>query len=440
MPRRQSGEHIASARCTSYRPPPPPIKAADRQASFFMSIPAVMRTMVLGVLASGAGLLASLYIVWIFGTAEFAVYTISLAKLSIILLGLELVPSQFSIFKMQHDPEFAKSISVFYFAFAILASALTAIAIGRGLIVSNSWLIVVYAFVAVTQRYIEIKTQSSGMVPAFGRMPAISNVMRMTLLMILGLTVAPRHPADAIWGSLCIGSAAGQLFILRNFPEVQASLLAKGPFSSASHLFAVRSEYYPYIINSVLKRAKDTFIPLVVDAAVPNRSVAGQVLVFFRASDAVCTQLRVLEMFLVNKNLRQSLKKSSRELFFLLSTIGLVATFALSLLFQYREGIDAKSLLYSFMIGTVSFPYVLEIIWRNEAYAAFAPKRVTVSLLAFLIGVAVPVGTAALFARVATPVLIFGVLAGQSMSAGAYYIWRRRQPLGAPTTRKIGLR
>jgi hypothetical protein len=405
-----------------------------------MSIPAVMRTMTLGVFASGAGLLASLYIVWVFGTADFAVYTISLAKLSIILLGLEVVPSQFSIFKMQHDPEFAKSISVFYFNFAILASALTAMAVVFGLIVSNSWLIVVYAFVAVTQRYVEIKTQSSGIVPAFGRMPAISNFTRVILLMILGLTIARRQSADAIWGSLCIGSAAGQLFILRNFPEVQLSLLAKSPFSSASHLFAVRSEYYPYIINSVLKRAKDTFIPLVVDAAVPNRSVAGQVLVFFRASDAVCTQLRVLEMFLVNTNLRETLRKSSRELFLLLSIIGLVATFALSLLFQYRQGIDARSVLYSFMIGTVSFPYVLEIIWRNEAYAAFAPRRVTVSLLAFLIGVAVPVGTAVVVGRVTTPVLIIGVLAGQSMSAGAYYIWRRRQPLGVPATRKTGLR
>jgi hypothetical protein len=405
-----------------------------------MSIPVVMRTMTLGVFTSGAGLLASLYIVWVFGTANFALYTISLAKLSIILLGLEIVPSQFSIFRMQHDSEFAKSITVFYLNFAVLASLLTMGAIGAGAIVSNSWLIVPYAFVAVTQRYVEIKTQSSGIVRAFGWMPAISNFIRLVFLLTLGLTVDRRLPADAIWGSLCIGSVAGQMFILRNFPQIQECRLVKGAFSSVSYLFSIRSAYYPYILNSILKRAKDAFIPLVVDATVPNRSLAGEALIFFRASDAVCAQLRVLEMFLVNRSLRERITKVSRELFLLLSIIGFVATLALSLLFQYRHGIGGKSVLYSLMISSVTFPYVLELLWRNEAYAAFAPRRVTVSLLAFLTGLAGLITIAAVFGRVTTPVLILGVLAGQSMSAATYYISRRRWPLERGPTQGTSLR
>ncbi len=289
-----------------------------------MSIPAVMKTMGLGVFASGAGLLASLYIVWIFGTDDFAVFTIANAKLSIVLLGLEFVPTQFSIFKMQHDDDFAQSRPTFYLAFAALASVVAAAVVGAGLIVSSSWLIVPYAFLAVIQRYIEVKTQASGIIPAFGRTATISsNSIYLSRWSFWGFCLPINGPLMQ-FGALCAsGSEAASCTCWRRLPWLQELLIKKGVFGSVSHLYKVRREFYPYIVNSVLKRAKDTFIPLVVDATIPSRRLAGQVLVFFRASDAVCTQLRVLEMFLVNRELREDMKRLSRKLFFLLSSAGL---------------------------------------------------------------------------------------------------------------------
>ena len=222
-----------------------------------MPLRAVTRTMSLGVLSSGFGLLSVLYIVWIFGTAEFAIFTIALAKLSIILLGLEIVPSQYSLFKMQGDPDFSESISSFYLAFGILALAVTAIMVATGIIASNSWLIIPYAFLSVTQLYLEVKIQSSGLVGAFGRMPSISNLARVLALVALSLPLAGQQPADAIWGSLCIGSALGQAYVLLRFPELGHDLIKAGPVDLVRHLVSVRSQYSGYIVNSVLKRVRE---------------------------------------------------------------------------------------------------------------------------------------------------------------------------------------
>ncbi len=96
------------------------------------------------------------------------------------------------------------------------------------------------------------------------------------------------------------------------------------------------------------------------------------------------------------------------------------------------------SVLYAFMMGLVAIPYVLELLWRNEAYAAFAPRRVTASLVAFLLGIAIPVGIASMVGHVTTAVLIIGVLAGQTMSTATYYVWRKRRPLASVRVRELG--
>ena len=377
--------------------------------------------MSLGVLSSGFGLLSVLYIVWVFGTAEFAIFTIALAKLSIILLALEIVPSQYSLFKMQGDADFSKSVSSFYLAFGILASAVTAIMVATGIIASNSWLIVPYAFLSVTQLYLEVKTQSSGVVGAFGRMPAISNLVRVLALVSLG--VAGQQPADAIWGSLCIGSALGQVYVLMRFPELGRDLFKAGPVVSVRGLVSVRSQYSPYIVNSVLKRLRDSFLPLFCDLVIPSKAEIGRLLVYTRAVEAVCGQVRLLETFMVNRAVRENLRHARRRIFWSIGPLGHAAVVVIALVLMYREGVGTADAALAFMAGLFVYPYVLELFWRNDALASFTPRQVTISLLAFLGGMTIPPLVAVALGQVSFPIIIGSYVLGQLLAAATYRLF-----------------
>ena len=385
--------------------------------------------MSLGVLSSGFGLLSVLYIVWIFGTAEFAIFTIALAKLSIILLGLEIVPSQYSLFKMQVDADFSKSMSSFYLAFGILASVVTAIMIATGIIASNSWLIVPYAFLSVTQLYLEVKTQSSGLVGAFGRMPAISNLVRILALVALGLPVAGHQPADVIWGSLCIGSALGQVYVLLRFPELGRDLIKAGPVDSVRRLVSVRSQFSPYIVNSVLKRLRDSFLPLFCDLVSPSKAEIGRLLVYTRAVEAVCGQVRLLETFMVNRAVRENLRHARRRIFWSIGPVGHAAVAVIALVLMYREGVDATDAALAFMAGLFVYPYILELFWRNDALASFTPRQVTISLLAFLGGLTIPPLVAFALGYLSFPIIIGSYVLGQILAAATYRLFPQGRDL-----------
>ena len=383
----------------------------------------VIRMLSLSGLSSIFGLLSALYIVWVFGVAEFAIFTISLAKLSILLLALELVPSQYSIFRMQNDPLYSSAIATFYIGFALLLPIATFACVSNHIIVSQSWVIVPYAGLAVTQRYIELKTQSAGMVWAFGWMPTTSNLARIVMLLILGSPAAGLQPADVIWGSLCISSALGQAYVLWRYPELRQDLITAGPIGAVRRLLSDTRQYFPYIGNSALKRIRDTFVPLFCDLVMPSKAEIGRLLVYMRANEAVASQVRVIEAFMVNRAMRENLRHARRRIFGMIAPAGQAAVAVIALLLMYRETIGTSEVLLALLMGTFIYPYFLELFWRNDALAAFQPRQVTISLLAFLAGMAIPPLAAWAIGAVSIPLMIFSYILGQTLAAATYRLF-----------------
>ena len=89
-----------------------------------MALQKIIRTIPLNLLAAATGIAGTLFISWKFGLEVFAIYTINLAKLSIILLGLEILPSSFSIFRQQSDSAFKIAYPTFYLLFSIISKPL----------------------------------------------------------------------------------------------------------------------------------------------------------------------------------------------------------------------------------------------------------------------------------------------------------------------------
>lgn len=383
----------------------------------------ISRTIGLGVVSSALGLLAVAYIVWFFGTAEFAVFTITMAKLSLVLLGLEVVPGSFSIFRMQEDQHFAQALAQYYLSFAVLASLITTSLAYSGFMSTGSKFVIAYAFLAVMQQYLELKVVASGTVGAFGLINTVSSAVRLLALVIFGSPALGQSSADAIWASLCLGTIAGQLFVLLRFPMLQQDLFRKGPVESARRLIAGRSEFYPYILNSMLKRLRDTFVPLFCDLVMSSKAEIGQLLVYMRALQSVMGQVRTLEAFMINRVVRAQLRRARRRIFWILAPIGHASVVVVALFLIFREGIGVQAVMMALLAGAFTYPYLAELFWRSDALASYRPQQVTISLLAFVAGMTVPPLVALMLGTVSGPLILASYVLGQTLSAVTYRLF-----------------
>lgn len=393
---------------------------------------AMGRSFALNVTAAAAGLGATLFITWYFGLAEFAYYTINLAKIGLVALITELLPSSFTVFRLQDDESYSRAAPVLYAIFALCGVALTSTLILLGLMNHWSWFMLLFVVSTVLQRYFDTQAQASGRVGAFFWIPASSNISRLLLLALLsqvGLSTA-----DVLWASLAAGSLIGQIVMISSFPEFLDRHAYRQPLGKIAYLWSLRGLYYPYYVNSVLKRLKETFLPLFCDMVVPSKAEIGRLFVFTRANEAVCGQVRVLEAFMVNRAVRDQIRSIRRRIFFLVAPLSQLAVAVLALVLMYRHGIGAEDVVLAFVTGLFIYPYMLEIYWRNDALAAFAPRRVTLSLIAFFAGIAIPPAIAWATGTLSIPVLVGSYVLGQMLSVLTYKLSRMWQ-LAKPESR-----
>ena len=113
-----------------------------------------------------------------------------------------------------------------------------------------------------------------------------------------------------------------------------------------------------------------------------------------------------------------------------------MAVAVLALILVYRQGITPLDVVLGLVTGFFVYPYVLELFWRNDALAAFKPGRVSVSLLAFLAGVAVPPAIAWALGVLNIAVLLGSYVLGQTLAAATYKLFssdRWPTPKGSET-------
>ena len=373
----------------------------------------------LNAIAAAAGLVGTVIITWHFGLAVFGVYAVNLAKIGLIMLGLEVLPGSFAQFRLQDDPEFALATPAFYILFGFAAVGLSAAALGAGIIVNGSWFILAHVFALSLQRCFDCLILARGAVSLSVSVPLVANVTR--ALMLFALMAFPfLSTEDSLWASLAAGSIVGQIYILIRRPEFRALLVNCRPVRSLRYLWSLRREYPGYYVNSLLKRAKEVLFPLFCDAALPGKSELGGLLVYTRTSDTVAGQIRVLEMFLIHRETRANLAKHRRRILLGSAAIGHVGVIVVSTFMLWKHGVTATSIFYAAVMGLFMYPYVYELAKRSDAYARHAPQDVTLSILAYMTALATTLTGAWLLDLFIPPVLIAGIVFAQGLSAAVY--------------------
>lgn len=382
------------------------------------------RTWPFTVGAAGAGFLATILLVRLIGVAEFANYAIDLAKLSIFLLLLELVPSSYAIFRQQEDETLAADLASFACVILLTLPMLVLVAGFIGFFSHFSPFIAAYAAGTVIQRYFDARFQAQGRISEFFVLPFISNAVRLLLLVWFTVRPASGSAADLAWGTAAAGVLCSQLFFLFRHPRELQPFLHAGHLQALGRLWDRRKQYLAYYPNTLLKRLRDVAMPMVCDLFVADRIEAGKYLLAYRGVDFSVGQIRVLESFLANAGIRDALKVKKERSLLLLALLGQLAAIAAGLMLVGQTGLTASNLALIFMASLFVYPYVFELSSRSDAYARFRPGQVTVSLLAFLAGIAIVLMAAAPFPPLTALILILAPLLGQCLASLSYRLYR----------------
>jgi hypothetical protein len=285
-----------------------------------------------------------------------------------------------------------------------------------------------FVFNSALQRYFDTQAQASGRVDVYFWIPASTNIARLGLLASFSQFGFWRVE-DILWASTAIGGVIGQAVMLSRFPEFFDRTVYRRPLGKFAYLWSLRTSYYEYYANSVLKRFRDTFLPLFCDIAIPSKTEIGRLFVFTRANEAVCGQIRVLEAFMVNRAIRADMRNVRRRIFWVLAPLGQVAVATVALILMYRHGFSTDDVILGLCTGFFIYGYILELYWRNDALASFRPRQVTISLATFLMTLTVPPLIAWTTGSVSVPILVASYVLAQTFAAATYRLFRLGHPV-----------
>jgi len=372
------------------------------------------------------GFIGTIFIIKYIGASDFAQFTINTAKISVILLILETLPSQYSIFQIQVDRIFNKCVATHTGIVFLAAPTMVYLAHLMGLFSSFSYFMIVYSCGVVIQRYCDVVLQSQGRVNVFFKIPLISTFIRLCVIILLYMAEAKLSPEDIIWSASAAGVVLSQaIFFMRNVG--QFLFLINGFSISASlkiwnHRWDIAS-YYP---NVLLKRLKDSLMPLICSFYNLDEYNTVVYLLIFRGFDFAAGQIRVIEAAFSNFGLRQKIQSSKIIDLIVLGLVGQIAAFGMSLFFIYLSfNLTLWIAVMSAFASSGIYAYIWEISLRSDAYAAFKPIRVTISLSVYLIGVLIAICAASMNGELNAMDLIAANLCGQMLSLFSYKISER---------------
>lgn len=382
----------------------------------------LIKTWPLTISAAMLGLAATILVVRLFGLTVFADYSIDLAKLSLLLLLTELVPSSFSIFYQQKDARFRANLASFFIA-ASLAVLLVTFALAQTLFFSafSAW-IYLYIVCIVFQRYFDSRLQAAGRVRGFFALPFVTNLVRLAAIIAIYLAYPGMAPNTVLWSAIALGGFASLVVMLFRYPAGITPFIHNDHLLALKEIWQLRNRYYSYYPNIALKRLRDVAMPLVSDHLVADRAEIGRYLLVFRGVEFAGGQLRVIEALLANFQLREKLAEKRFRSMLILSVAGQAVAFSASVLLLSQTGLDAALFVAAAVASLFIYPYVAELVVRSDSYASFAPHRVTISLLAFLAGIAITITVAIQFTELTAPVLVLAPLTGQILASASYFL------------------
>jgi hypothetical protein len=346
-----------------------------------------LKSLFLGTAAVNAAtaafnLLGTVLMVRWFGASVYADYLVDLAYLSLVMIVLELVPSNHSLFRVQDDPTRIRGLAALAVASAFVLAAAAGIAgYGFGLFHANSIWIIPYASLMAVKRYLDIRLQSSGRLREYFGIELRSAVIRLMLMGLLLWWVV--NPVDAVWASLACATFLTQMIWFAGKPDERSLFNTITQRSSWMPLLNERQAYTPYYLGIALKRVRDNMVPILASSFFVSREALAAFFLAYRGLLFTLGQIRVIEGLL---NHRQTLSAVFQISFLHRATVAFVAQIICilaSILLILVSGVSDFNLPAILILSCVVWFYVLFVAERAKAYSNYETLKINLAMVTY---------------------------------------------------------
>ncbi len=334
-------------------------------------------------LSSAINMATTILIVRLFGPQDYASYTVDIAIIGMLLLTLELLPSNHAVFHVQDHVDDIRQVAAFALLMVVVLPLLVLLLWKAGLFHGYSHWAMLYAASMSLSRYLDIRLQSTGRLAAFLLMDLQAAALRLAILGLLVITGVGK-PLDQLWAALALGGLAAQLlWLARHRLEWQwFSPLAILP--SLRTLLAQKRHYVPYYFGSALKRVRDNMVPILATALLLDKTALGNFFLAYRGVIFANGQVRVLEGLINHRASLAQTGQMGRRAYGFLLLLSLAAASIASVLLVILSGQADLPLLQIGLLSLSAPLVVLTIIERAKAYSKFEAGRINASMIGYI--------------------------------------------------------
>ncbi|MCP3177498.1 hypothetical protein MJO47_10335 [Desulfuromonas sp. KJ2020] len=329
-------------------------------------------------------MLCTVLIVRFFGSEIYAGLIVDLSYISILTILLEIVPTNYILFKVQDDPTRYQGLAFLaVISFLILMIATYVAYKFLGIFYTNNLWIILYVSSIAIKKYIDIKLQSSGHLSEYFLIEFRGAVLRLTLLYLLFLLSTP--PPVAVWASLTISTILTQsIWFAKNGTERKAFKNSINR-SSWKQLTGDMHSYLPYYLGITLKRGGNNLTPILANVFFKDKEVLGAFFLAYRGLQFTIGQLRTIEGLLNHRNTLNKIKSISTKNKTVVATVCQFTCIVISIGILMLSGIKIYSFYAVLILSFSVWISMFAMIERANAYSTYNIKSVNFSIAGYII-------------------------------------------------------
>lgn len=341
----------------------------------------VAGTSAISVFASAINLVTTVLVVRIFGSHVYADFIVDLAIISLVAIFLEVVPSNYLLFKVQDSDEWRSSLrSISVLTGFLVVLGVLFVQVVDGFKQYDFWMYA-YAFGLAVKRYNDINYQSQGKLFLFMLLELGGASLKLVLM--IGMWAAQIVTMSGVWFSVAASLLVPSL--LATMLEGRGGLSFSDFLRMLSLIFKRRKEYLDYYLGIFFKRLKDNFVPIAGSIVVSDSAKLAIFFLAYRGVTFAVGQLRIIESFLYH---RESFARIERvRVLYRLAV--LVAVYCASVVSSYFimlfSGVVESRISIALGASLIVVPVVLNMLERAKALSRYLAKSINYALGCYLI-------------------------------------------------------
>jgi len=346
------------------------------------------------ILISVINFLSTILIVKSFGLLILGEFTVFNASVALLLLAYIVLPSNYSIFKLQDDNNYIKYFNFNYIFITIFLAPIVYFVGYIGVFKTTGLLLYSYVIIRALQNYFDILLQATNQLKIYFLFLFGASLIRFTVLLYLFIRNIQVNSLDVLIQIYLLPLVIMMLILVymqRSIIFKQGLINIKDYFIYLKNNFVILRSYY---FGTIIKRIKDNSLVLFFSILF-SKEIIGLYTLFIKVGSVVLGQIRVVEAFMMNRSNLQNLV-GMKEVSFIVGAIIQLILLGVGLIYlKINTGSFYlfSLLLYSFIV----YPYFKTILSRSKLLSEYNNNVINQSYLLYIISISIAFFIAFLF-------------------------------------------